>query len=127
MAIPSETFAFEAVAARGDDPRPYHVYYFGDFDRSGYDAARSLNEKLQRFARELPKCRCEIVFDQVAITADQIGSLIFQHAHTSASSPADRAWPRDFACELDAMPPDTLRALVRNCIKPHLPQHQLKS
>ena len=28
----SETFAYEAVAARGSDPRDYYVYYFGDFD-----------------------------------------------------------------------------------------------
>src|SRR5680860_98204 len=42
----SETFAYEAVAARGNDRRPYYVYYAGDFDRSGQDAARSLEEKL---------------------------------------------------------------------------------
>jgi hypothetical protein len=45
----SETFAYEAVASRGDDKRDYHVYYFGDFDRSGVDAANSLQEKLERF------------------------------------------------------------------------------
>jgi hypothetical protein len=44
----SETFAFEAVAARGADPRPFHVYAFVDFDRSGRDGARSLEEKLKR-------------------------------------------------------------------------------
>src|SRR5262249_9055851 len=46
----SETFAYEAVAARRDDERDYYVYYFGDFDRSGRDGANSLKEKLERFA-----------------------------------------------------------------------------
>jgi hypothetical protein len=42
----SETFCYEAIAARDGDDRPYYVYYLGDFDRAGVDAARSLEEKL---------------------------------------------------------------------------------
>jgi hypothetical protein len=38
----SETFCYEAVAARNGDDRDYYVYYFGDFDRSGRDAANAL-------------------------------------------------------------------------------------
>jgi hypothetical protein len=34
----SETFAYEAVAARGDDERDYHVYYFGDFEQPAGEA-----------------------------------------------------------------------------------------
>jgi hypothetical protein len=30
----SETFAWTAVEARGDDERDFYVYYFGDFDRT---------------------------------------------------------------------------------------------
>src|SRR5262249_1387996 len=48
----SETFAYEAIAAREGDGRPYYVYYLGDFDRAGRDGANSLKEKLQRFADE---------------------------------------------------------------------------
>jgi len=42
------------------------------------------------------------------------------------NSAADRAWPHSFACELDAMPPDTLRDLVRDVIERHLPRHQFQ-
>ena len=122
----SETFAFEAVAARGDDPRPYHVYYFGDFDRSGRDAARSLEEKLQRFAKELPQCRCEVVFEQMAITKEQIRALNLPTRPHKLKSAADRKWPYSFACELDAMPPDTLRVFIRTSIENHLSQHQIE-
>jgi hypothetical protein len=102
------------------------VYYFGAFDRSGQDAAHSLQEKLERFGDELPQCRCRVIFHQVAITEEQIIELGLPTRPHKRKSPADRAWRHDFACELDAMPPDTLRALVRDCIERHLPRHQLK-
>jgi hypothetical protein len=46
----SETFCWSAIEARDGDERDYYVYYLGDFDRSGQDAAKSLEEKLTRFA-----------------------------------------------------------------------------
>jgi hypothetical protein len=42
-----------------------------------------------------------------------------------AKSPADKLWPHAFACELDAIEADTLRAMVRNAIEVHLPAKQL--
>ena len=53
----------------GDDDRPYHVYYLGDFDRAGQDAARSLEEKLIRFGDE---AGIEVIFEQIAVTVEQI-------------------------------------------------------
>ena len=38
----------------------------------------------------------------------------------------DQLWPYPFACELDAIEPDDLRALVRRAIEQHLPEAQLK-
>jgi hypothetical protein len=122
----SETFAFEAIAQRASDPREYHVYYFGDFDRSGQDAARTLREKLERFAAELPQCRCRVIFHLMAITEEQVNELTLPTRPHKRQTAADRAWPHEFACELDAMPPNVLRALVRHCIERHLPQHQLE-
>jgi hypothetical protein len=42
------------------------------------------------------------------------------------NTPADRAWPYPFACELDAIEPDDLRALVRWAIEHYLPADQLR-
>jgi hypothetical protein len=119
----SETFAYEAIAARRDDDRPYHVYYLGDFDRAGQDAARSLQEKLERFADE--EC-VEVNFETLALEEHQIRCEKLPTRESKRVSPADKKWPHDFACELDAVPPDVLRSWVEMAINIHLPQDQLK-
>ena len=118
----SETFCYEAIASRGDDNRPYVVYYLGDFDRSGRDAATSLQEKLFRFGREFGP---EIIFKQLAVTVEQVEALGLPTRPHKRKSAADKKWPFDFACELDAIPPDHLRDLVERAINQHLPQDQL--
>jgi hypothetical protein len=118
----SETFAYEAVAARKGDRRTYHVYYLGDFDRAGQDAAKSLREKLRRFANEEG---IDLVFVQVAVTQEQIADWNLPTRAPKRKSDADKKWPHDFACELDAIPPDSLRAIVEACIDLHLPQDKL--
>src|SRR5262249_33608076 len=119
----SETFCYEAIAARGEDDRPYHVYYLGDFDRAGQDAANSLREKLERFANEEG---IDLVFEQIAVTEQQMAGCNLPTREPKRKSAADKKWPHSFACELDAIPPDQLRDLVENTINRHLPQHQLE-
>jgi hypothetical protein len=119
----SETFCYEAVAARDDDDRPYCVHYLGDFDRAGQDAARSLQEKLCRFAGEVG---IEVIFEQIAVTEAQIEQWKLPTREPKRQSRADRNWPHSFACELDAIPPDDLRALVEDAINEHLPRDQLQ-
>jgi hypothetical protein len=119
----SETFVFEAIEQRGEDSRPYCVYYLGDFDRSGRDAAGSLWRKLERFGTEKG---IEVYFVELAVTLDEIRELKLPTREPKRNTPADKAWPYPFACELDAIPPDILRQLVRVAIERHLPAHQLK-
>src|SRR5262245_9466691 len=119
----SETFCYEAIAARSEDDRPYHVYYLGDFDRAGRDAANSLQEKLERFANEEG---IDLVFEWIAVTEQQITDWDLPTREPKRKSRADKKWPYEFACELDAIPPDQLRYLVENAINEHLSQHQLE-
>jgi hypothetical protein len=135
----SETFAFEAVAAREGDRRKYDVWYLGDFDRSGCEAAESLQEKLERFADERG---VDVSFRVLAIEATDI--LEFNAANNAAlvnlngqarwlptrepkrKTPADQAWPHPYAIELDAIPPDDLRRMVRQVTENYLPADQLE-
>jgi hypothetical protein len=117
----SETFCFEAVEQYDEDKTTY-VYYLGDFDRSGCDAAKSLEEKLQRFAAE----RCiKVVFKSIAITPAQVKKYRLPTREPKRETKADQNWPHDYACELDAMEPDVMRSLVEQMINRHLPQDQL--
>ena len=119
----SETFCYEAIAAREGDDRDYYVYYLGDFDRAGQDAARSLEEKLTRFADE---DGISVVFEQIGVTKEQIADWKLPTRKPKRVSPADRKWRHDFCCELDAIAPDRLRRLVEYAILPHVDQDQLK-
>ena len=119
----SETFCYEAIAARGADDRTYYVYYLGDFDRAGQDAARSLEEKLQRFADDVG---ITVIFQTIAVTETQISEWTLPTRDPKRNSAADCKWPHEFACELDAIPPDDLRDVIEAAINLHLPQTQLE-
>ena len=96
----SETFAFEAIEARGNDPRDFYVYYLGDFDRAGLDAANALIEKLGHFSKDKP---FDVCFRQIAVTEGQIRRWRLPTREPKRNSPNDKKWPYAFACELDAM------------------------
>jgi hypothetical protein len=136
----SETFCFEAVEAREDDPRPYVVYSVFDCDRAGRDSARTLKEKLGRFAAEKG---VDVEFIHLAIEEDDVEqfdennnrALVYLHnvgrrwlptREPKRKTAADRNWPHPFAIELDAIAPDDLRAMVRAAIEQSLPADQLE-
>jgi hypothetical protein len=87
----SETFVYEAVAARKRNRRTYHVCYLGDFDRAGQDAANSLREKLERFADEEGM---DLVFIQIAVTEQQIADWDLPTREPKRKSAADNKWNR---------------------------------
>jgi hypothetical protein len=119
----SETFAYEAIANREDTVQDFYVYYLGDFDRSGQDAAKSLEEKLKRFAADQSY---NIIFKTIAVTEQQITEMGLSTREPKRKAPADRLWPYDAACELDAIPADVLRDIVKEAIEQHLPADQLE-
>jgi hypothetical protein len=119
----SETFCYEATADRDGDDRDYYVYYLGDFDRAGQDAANSLKEKLTRFADEEG---ISVYFKQIAVTQFQVEVWNLPTREPKRKSPADKNWPHDFACELDAISPDRIRSLVETAIDRHVDHEQLK-
>ncbi len=118
----SETFAFNAIEAHVGSGRPLVVYALYDFDRSGADAARSLDEKLTRFAGERG---IDVRFNLLGLTAHQVEYWRLATRPHKRATTADQRWPHPYACELDAIPPDNLRALVQAAIENHLPAGEL--
>jgi len=118
----SETFAFEAVEELRGTGKTLVIYAFYDFDRSGQDAAHSLKEKVARFGAEFD---VPVRFYNLGLTYDQVKALGLPTRAAKRSTKADERWPYDFAAELDAIPPDTIRDMVRGAIERHLPADQL--
>lgn len=120
----SETFAYGAVNSIRDTGKTLVIYALYDFDRSGQDAACSLQEKVERFGMEFD---VPVQFQQLGLSFDQVEDLNLPTRPAKRNSAADRRWPYDFAAELDAIPPDTIRDMVREAIEDHLPRYQLRS
>lgn len=119
----SETFAYGAVNdLRGTD-KTLVIYALYDFDRSGEDAALSLQEKVERFGYEFD---VPVEFHQLGLTYDQVLLLNLPTRPAKRKTTADQRWKYDFAAELDAIPPDTIRDMVREAIEDHLPSYQLQ-
>lgn len=118
----SETFAHEAVVRLRGSGRTLIVYALYDFDRSGRDAARSLQEKVERFGQDYS---VPIRFRTLGLSHEQVRAFKLPTRPANVKSKADRRWPHAFAAELDALPPDSLRQLVRDAIEEHLPKDEL--
>lgn len=116
----SETFAYEAAQNFDTVGKPVYVYHLGDFDRSGQDAADDLERKLKSYAKQVP-----VVFRKLLVQPDDIQRHSLPTRLPKRNTPADRRWPYDFACELDAMPPALLRAYVRSVCRQHMPDEEM--
>lgn len=119
----SETFAYEAVKEMEGSERTLVIYALYDFDRSGRDATLSLQEKVERFGAQFGVA---VEFHVLGLTYDQVKALNLPTREPKRKTEADKKWPYRIAAELDAIPPDTLRDMVRGAIERHLPRDELE-
>jgi hypothetical protein len=101
-----------------DRGKPAHVYYLGDHDPSGVDIPRNVEQRLNEFADAF------IDFRRVAVTEDQIAEFSLPTRPTKHTDTRAKNWVGG-SVELDAIPVEDLRALVRGCIEEHVDQDQL--
>lgn len=118
----SETFAYEAVDEWVEIGKEVHVYHLGDFDRSGQDAAADMERKLGNFAKAKS---IAAYFDRMAVNARQVEAWALPTRAPKRVTAADKRWPYDFACELDAIPPDQLRTLVWDKLEQYIPESEM--
>lgn len=108
--------AAEAIAADAQEGITTYVYHLGDFDPSGQDAARAIEVALTEYAPA-----GSFVFTSVALTEEQVNILHLPTRPTKTSDTRSKRFGKPFSVELDAMPPEILRSLVRATIEAHLP------
>jgi hypothetical protein len=99
---------------------PAFIYHLGDYDPSGLDAGRKIEETLRELAPG-----AEIEFQRLAVTPEQITTWNLPSRPTKASDSRARGFG-PISVELDAIEPDQLRNLVGEAIEQHLPYQQLE-
>jgi hypothetical protein len=116
--FPSESFVYEAAQNIQGTGKPAYLYYFGDFDPSGVSISDNLARKVEQWA---PGTH----FERKAVTAEQVKSLGLPTRPTKRTDTRARYWRGD-SVELDAMPADVLRAMVKKCITRHIDDDVLR-
>lgn len=116
---PSISYLYEAAEAVSECGKPAFLYYFGDYDPSGCDITRAVEAGIREFAPS-----AELHFQRVAVTREQIDEWKLPTRPTKTSDSRSRQFDGE-SVEVDAVPPATLRALVRGCIERHIDRWRL--
>ena len=120
----------DGVIVSGNAPSA-NVYYFGDFDPSGVDISRSTEARLREFITELSGgddfLQQYFHFHRVAVNHDQIEAMGLPTRPTKKTDSRSAKFGHNISVEVDAINPDTLRQMTRDCITAHIDEHQLQS
>jgi hypothetical protein len=117
----SLTFLYNSARAIADRGKPAHIYHCGDHDPSGRVSARAIERTLRRFAPEV-----EINFECIAVTPEQIEEWNLPTRPTKRNKNTHAKGFVGDSVELDAIPADKLRGLVRSCIERHIDKKKLE-
>lgn len=97
--------------------KPLVIYYLGDFDPSGWDIPRMIEERLYEFG-------CDFQLKRLAVLPEQIEQWQLPTRPTKRTDTRAARFGQ-VSVELDAVPPPTLRELVDDAISQHVDGHKL--
>jgi hypothetical protein len=120
----SITYLQEAAEDIERDGRPTYVYVLTDFDPSGVSIAEKVEEELKARAFD-----SEIIVERLAVDREQIDRWSLPTRPTKASDTRAAKFRRlhgTDSVELDAIPPNELRKLVRDAIDSHMEPWRLR-
>ncbi|TWT48397.1 hypothetical protein Pla111_01630 [Botrimarina hoheduenensis] len=115
----SRTFLYEVARTLREQNKPATCYYFGDRDPSGNDIDRSALESVRRYGSG------EFRFVRVAVTEKQVSDWSLPGAPPKRTDSRAKNF-RGPCVELEAIEPDRLRDLCRDCIEQHIDSHALE-
>lgn len=116
----SLTFLHAAAEAICEEGKPAWLYHVGDHDPSGILIPQKIEEEIRRYAPG-----CEIHFERLAVRPEQIDELGLPTRPTKSSDSRARGFAGE-SVDADAIPPQTLRAMVRGAIESHIDKTRLE-
>jgi len=111
--------SYERFAEKIQKSKDCYLYYFGDFDPSGLVIYYSLIERLRKYGPYGER----INFQRVALTPVQIETYNLPQDPAKQSDPSYKSFVAQYGdnvVELDSLPPDSLRDLIRDCIESNI-------
>ncbi len=126
----SETFIYEAALeiahAIKEDGHRAVIYTLGDHDPSGMHITRDLERRLRRLVEEVSNERLDFEVRRLALTPEQVRRYRLPTRPTKREK-NNHAKRFRFArsVELDALPPETLRGIVRDAIEREIDPQRL--
>jgi hypothetical protein len=122
----SASYLYEAAQSIKEDGRPTVVYILSDFDPAGFKIA----ERIEAGLREHLPMEQHLEADRVAVSHDQVleYGLVTREVKKTDSNAAEfiRRYG-DVSCELEAMPPTTLRRLLAEYLHEHMSKGWLRT
>jgi hypothetical protein len=118
----SFTAVYEAAQDIMREAMPIKVLQLTDFDPSGEDMVRDLQDRLTRYGSSLILLELE----KIALTSDQVSSLGLPPMPAKKSDPRYERFAASYgdqAVELDALPPDELERIVSAAIEDLIDRH----
>jgi len=109
---PSVTFLHEAAQTMTAVRKPVIIFYFGDYDASGDDIPRVVEEGIQEFAPGI-----DLTFERVAVNPAQITQMNLPTRPPKKRDTHSKKFKGDGDVEVDAIRPADLRSLVSDCIE----------
>jgi hypothetical protein len=117
----STTFAMSMARSLARVNKPVTIYYVGDHDPSGRDLERDIRERLERFSQR------SFNWVRLAVNPHHFGDYgirpLAPKKNDSRTRKFVEQWGRDCA-EVEAIPANDLRRMLREAIESHIPQAQ---
>jgi hypothetical protein len=108
---PSISYLYEAAEGMVAARKPVVIYYFGDYDPSGVDIPRAVEEGIREFAPDI-----DLTFERVAVNPSQILQGNLPTRPTKMSDSRSKTFQGE-SVEVDAIRPAMLRELVNESIE----------
>lgn len=109
----SKSFLHQAAQEIESQFKQTFIYYFGDHDPSGDAIPIQVQNGLISHG-------VDFEYDRVAVTQKQIDEMGLPTRPTKVTDTRAKNWDGDDSVEVDAIPPSTLRQMVRDVIERHI-------